>query len=130
MTGPGTAIRRRRRSLACRAVLTAPLRWPASTTSVPVASAAITRLRTRNLSLLTCRPGGHSLTSTPWAAIASNSSAWAAGYGTSTPQASTATVTPSAPSAPRCAAASTPNAPPETTAQPRAATDAANSAAT
>jgi len=63
--GPGTAIRRRRRSLALRAVLTAPLRWLASTTSVPVASAAITRLRTRNLSLLTCRPGGHSLTTTP-----------------------------------------------------------------
>ena len=79
--GPGTAISRRRRSLACRAVLSAPLRWAASTTSVPVASAAMTRLRTRNLSLLTCRPGGHSLTSTPWAAIASNSSAWAARVG-------------------------------------------------
>ncbi len=79
VTGPGTAISRRPRSRACRAVLSAPLRSPASTTSVPVASAAITRLRTRNLSLLTVRPGGHSLTITPWAATASSSSAWAVG---------------------------------------------------
>ena len=57
VTGPGTAISRRPRSRACRAVLTAPLRSPASTTSVPVARAAITRLRTRNLSLVTVRPG-------------------------------------------------------------------------
>ena len=71
----------------------------------------MTRFRTRNLSLVTFRPGGHSLTTTPCAAIASNSSVWAAGYGVSTPQARTATVTPSAASAPRCAAASTPNAP-------------------
>jgi len=79
VTGPGTAISRRPRSRACRAVLSAPLRSPASTTSVPVASAAITRFLTRNLSRLTVRPGGHSLTITPWAATASSSSVWAVG---------------------------------------------------
>jgi len=45
----------------------------------PVASAAITRFLIRNLSLLTGRPGGHSLAITPWAAIPSSSSVWAAG---------------------------------------------------
>jgi hypothetical protein len=38
--GPGTAISGRRRSRACRAVFIAPLRSLASTTTVPVASAA------------------------------------------------------------------------------------------
>ena len=52
------------------------------------------------------------------------------GRRTSTPQASTATVGPSTASAPRWAAASMPNAPPDTTVQPRSPSPAASSAAT
>jgi hypothetical protein len=72
--GPGTAMSGRNSSRACRAVFSAPLRWPASTTRVPVASAAMTRLRTRNRSRVAVRRGGHSLATTPWAAIASSRS--------------------------------------------------------
>jgi len=50
VTGPGTAISGLPSSAACRAVFSAPLRSPASTTTVPQVSAAMTRLRTRNLS--------------------------------------------------------------------------------
>ena len=74
VTGPGTAISGRHRSRACRAVLSAPLRSAASTTTVPQLRAAITRLRTRNPGLVGPRSGGHSLTTTPCAAIAAKSS--------------------------------------------------------
>jgi predicted enzyme related to lactoylglutathione lyase len=62
-------------------------------------------------------PGGHSLISSPVSAICSNSAALPAGYGRSTPLASTATVRPPAARAARWAAASIPNAPPEMTVQ-------------
>ena len=81
VTGPGTAISGRFRSRACRAVFSAPLRSAASTTTVPRLSAAISRLRTRNPGRVGARPGGRSLTSTPCAAMASNSSWWPRGYG-------------------------------------------------
>jgi len=51
----------------------------ASTITVPQPSAAITRLRTRNRVLAGWRPGGHSLITRPWAAIAANRSACPAG---------------------------------------------------
>ena len=79
VTGPGTAISGFPRSAACRAVFRAPLRSPASTITVPQPSAAMTRLRTRNRILAGWRPGGHSLTIRPCAAIAANRSAWPAG---------------------------------------------------
>ena len=79
VTGPGTAISGLPRLAACRAVFRAPLRSPASTITVPQPSAAMTRLRTRNRILAGWRPGGHSLTTRPWAAIAANRSACPAG---------------------------------------------------
>ena len=81
----------------------------------------MTRLRIRNRCRNGSAPGGHSLISSPVSAIRSNSAVLPTGYGRSTPQASTATVSPPAVSAPRWAAASMPNAPPETTVQPRSA---------
>ena len=48
VTGPGTAISGLPRLAACCAVFRAPLRSPASTITVPQASAAMARLRTRN----------------------------------------------------------------------------------
>lgn len=102
-------------------VCVAPLRADASTSTVPRVAAAITRLRTRNRGRNGSAPGGHSLTSNPASPMRSNSAALPIGYGRSIPQASTATVSPPALSAPRCAAASMPNAPPETTVQSRSA---------
>src|SRR2546421_77706 len=52
---------------------------PASTITVPQPSVAMTRLRTRNLVLAGWRPGGHSLTTRPWAVIAANRSTCPAG---------------------------------------------------
>ena len=74
VTGPGTAISGLPSSAACRAVFSAPLRSPASTITVPQASAAMTRLRIRNRLRAGRRPGGHSLTTRPWAEIAANRS--------------------------------------------------------
>ena len=79
VTGPGTAISGLQRLAACRAVLSAPLRSPASTITVPQLNAAMVRLRIRNRSRAGRRPGGHSLTTRPWAAISANSSACPAG---------------------------------------------------
>ena len=79
VTGPGTAISGLPSSAACRAVFSAPLRSPASTTTVPQLSAAMVRLRTRNRSRAGWRPGGHSLTTRPCSAIVANRSAWPAG---------------------------------------------------
>jgi hypothetical protein len=79
VTGPGTAISGLPRVAACRAVFSAPLRSPASTTTVPQPSAAMTRLRTRNRVPAGRHPGGHSLTTRPWPAIAANRSAFPAG---------------------------------------------------
>ncbi len=69
----------RPRSCACLATARAPLRVPASTMTVPAASAAMTRARAWNRSLLVSVPGGASLTTAPCAAMALNRSACAAG---------------------------------------------------
>ena len=47
MTGPGTAMTTRPSAAAAVAVRRAPLRTPASTTTVPAAHAAISLLRTK-----------------------------------------------------------------------------------
>jgi hypothetical protein len=121
VTGPGTTIAGRPTPSARFRVWVAPLRAAASTSTVPVVAAAMTRLRMRNRGRSGSAPGIHSLTSRPVSAIRSNSAALPIGYGRSSPQASTATVSPPAVSAPRCAAESMPNAPPETTVQSRSA---------
>jgi len=79
VTGPGTAISGLPSWAACRAVFSAPLRSPASTTTVPQASAAMVRLRTRNRNRAGWRPGGHSLITRPPAAMSANRSTWPAG---------------------------------------------------
>ena len=50
------------------AVLSAPLRTAASTTTVPLPSAAITRLRARNRVRMGAQPGASSETTAPWPA--------------------------------------------------------------
>ena len=65
VTGPGTPITGRLTSDAQFAVLSAPLRTAASTTTVPSEAAAIIRLRARNRSLVGAQPGGTSDTTTP-----------------------------------------------------------------
>ena len=79
VTGPGTAISGRPRSRAWRAVFRAPLRSPASTTTVPWDSAPITRFRMRKRRRVGVRPGGHSLTSTPCAVTPVSRSRWPGG---------------------------------------------------
>src|SRR5690606_5880427 len=121
VTGPGTAMTGRPSRRAHAAVLRAPLRQPASTTTVPADNAAISRLRARNRYRAGVVPGGYSLTTRPDSEIRRNIVACAAGYARSTPQARIATVVPPTPSAARCAAASTPKAAPDTTVHPSAA---------
>ena len=106
--GPGTAPTIRPIAFAQAAVLAAPLRTPASTTTVALPSAATRRLRDRNCRRVGRIPGGYSLTSRPLRLIRWNSAECPDGYGTSMPQASTATVTPSAARVARCAAPSMP----------------------
>ncbi len=77
--GPGTAITTLPSAAAVVAVLRAPLRTPASTTTVAVDSAAISRLRTRNRCLAAWVPGGYSLSTSPVSAIRSSSEAWPEG---------------------------------------------------
>ena len=60
-------------------VFSAPLRSPASTITVPLVTAAMVRLRTRNRSRAGWRPGGHSLITRPCVAMSANRSAWPAG---------------------------------------------------
>ena len=62
---PGTAHTWRPRSPAHDAVLAAPLRAPASTTTVAAANAATRRLRARNWRRVGLVPGGYSLTIRP-----------------------------------------------------------------
>ena len=61
MTGPGTHITWRWRLSAQPAVLSAPLRRAASTTTVPLVSAAINRLRARKRGRVGADDGGRSL---------------------------------------------------------------------
>src|SRR5690606_32489630 len=70
VTGPGTAITTRPRSLAHETVFLAPERAAASTITTPAPSAAISRLRARKLALTGCVPGGTSDTTAPLSTIA------------------------------------------------------------
>ena len=65
VTGPGTPIRWRLSRVAQVAVLRAPLRTAASTTTVPRVSAAISRLRLRNRPRVGAQPGGTSRAPAP-----------------------------------------------------------------
>ena len=69
VTGPGTPITSRWQRSAQLAVLSAPLRSAASTTTVPRVSAAIRRLRMRNRGRRGVDPGGTSLITSPASAI-------------------------------------------------------------
>ncbi len=71
--GPGTTMRTRSVLRASAAVDFAPLRAPASTTTVPGVIAAMTRLRVRKRCRMGAHPGGHSLTTAPLSRIRSNS---------------------------------------------------------
>ena len=79
VTGPGTPMSGRCRRAAQVAVLSAPLRRAASTTTVPRVSAAISRLRDRNRALKGACPGGDSETTAPCSAMCSRISLWACG---------------------------------------------------
>ena len=72
VTGPGTAIRGRPRSLARRVVAMVPLRAAASTTTVPPVTAAISRFRARKRRRLGRWPGGYSLMTAPRAAMSAS----------------------------------------------------------
>lgn len=72
MVPPGSRSR-------ARSVLSDPERNPASTTTVPVASAAMIRLRARNLGRVGAEPGGTSVSTAPARATFPISSACAAG---------------------------------------------------
>jgi hypothetical protein len=72
VTGPGTAITRRPRWIALRAVARVPLQAAAFITTVPHAKAATSRLRAGNLCLPGGVPGGYSLITAQRRAIASN----------------------------------------------------------
>ena len=69
---PGTASTSRPRSSAWSAVIRAPLRARASTTTVASASAAIRRFRAGNRQVAGRVPGGYSDTSSPASRICSN----------------------------------------------------------
>ena len=79
VTGPGTAPTGRPSAAAVRAVLRAPLRSAASTTTVPVAMAAMSRLRCRNRERVGADPGGTSLTTAPSSTSAAMSAWWPCG---------------------------------------------------
>jgi hypothetical protein len=101
VTGPGTTPTGRPTSAAVRAVLREPDRRPASTTTVPREIVAMIRFLRRNRGRVGADPGGTSATTDPTSAIRARRAEWASGYGRSTPPARTATVSPSAASAPR-----------------------------
>ena len=75
VTGPGTAPRGRPSDTPCPAVLSEPLRHPASTTTTAPARAAINRFRCRNLHFVGAEPHGTSLITAPVAAMRSISCA-------------------------------------------------------
>src|SRR5574341_985217 len=127
---PGTANTSRPRSPAKPAVISAPLRSAASTTTTPSASAARVRLRTGKCPGSARVPGAHWETRAPRASMARASAWFSGGYTTSPPEPRTATVRPPAASAPRCAAVSMPRARPLTIVTPRAASAPASSSAT
>src|SRR5690625_1656568 len=130
VTGPGTAPNGRPSFTACRAVLSAPERKAASTTTVPRARAAIKRLRVRNRARVGAEPGGSSLTISPELATCSNTCALPRGYKRSAPPANIETVKPSTARAARCAVMSIPYAPPETIVNSRSHSSVTNCAVT
>lgn len=130
VTGPGTAITGRPNFRAQLAVLRAPLRQPASTTTTPSDNAATSRFLARNRNFAGVVPGGYSLITAPELAICLSSRACPDGYARSTPQAKTASVVPPTPNAARCAAPSIPKAAPEITVHPSTARSPAISAVT
>ncbi len=130
VTGPGTAITGRPNFRAQLAVLRAPLRQPASTTTTPSDNAATSRFLARNRNFAGVVPGGYSLITAPELAICLSSRACPDGYARSTPQAKTASVFPPTPNAARCAAPSIPKAAPEITVHPSTARSPAISAVT
>ncbi len=69
VTGPGTPITVRPVPAAQLAVLSAPLRTAASTTTVPADMAAISRLRARNRIRVGAHPGAASETTSPTSAM-------------------------------------------------------------
>ena len=79
VTGPGTPMSGRLMRVVQVALLSAPLRIAASTTTVPRVSAAISRLRVRNRPLNGAPPGIVSDTTSPSAAMCSMSCSWASG---------------------------------------------------
>ena len=116
--GPGTANTSRPWSRAAWAVISAPERTGASTTSAARLSPLMMRLRTGKCPGRGSVPGGYSDSSTPVAAISSYNLRFSAGYTTSTPPPRTAAVKPPACKAPRMAAPSMPLAMPDTTTAP------------
>ena len=94
---PGTICRPRPCSSAQAAVVRAPLRAPASTTTVASARPLMIRFRRGNVPRLGAVSGGNSLiTAPPCATIARASPRWAAGYRRRWPPPITATVVPPA----------------------------------
>ncbi len=79
VTAPGTAMSGRPSARASDAVRCAPLRRPASTTTVPPAIPAMSRLRTRKRWRPGTEPGGYSLTTSPRSAMRSSSTSCAMG---------------------------------------------------
>ena len=79
VAGPGTAMSGRPKLMACRAVLRVPLRTAASMITVPWPRAAMIRFLSRKWDRAGLVPGGHSLITAPWVAIASSRVRCAAG---------------------------------------------------
>ncbi len=109
--------------------MSAPDRRPASTTATACARPATIRFRAGKRQGAGGVPGQYSETSSPRSPMRAASSRLRRGYGTSTPDPSTATVAPPAASAPSWAAASIPCARPLTTTAPRAASSPARARA-
>ena len=123
---PGTRYRPLPCSSAHAAVVRAPLRAPASTTTVASARPLMIRLRRGNVPRVGCVSGGNSLrTAPPPAAIDRARARCAEGYRRSWPPPMTATVGAPARTAAACAAPSIPSASPDTTVAPSAATPSA-----
>ncbi len=127
---PGTMNRSRPCSSAQAAVVSAPLRAPASTTTVASARPLMIRFRRGNVPRDGTVSGANSLTTAPPPSTMRRARPrWAAGYSRSCPPPITATVGASAPMAAAWAAPSIPIARPETTVAPRPATASAIRAA-
>ena len=116
--GPGTANTSRPCSMAFSAVISAPERSGASTTTAATLRPLRMRLRIGKRHPSGSVRGGYSDSSTPVAAISSYRRRFSAGYTTSTPPPNTPQVKPPNRSAPRMAAPSMPFAMPDTTIAP------------